>query len=217
MAPGGLIEVLGRAAATADGCGRDADDITVIAVSKTVGPDEILSAYATGQRDFGENRSNELASKAAELPDDVNWHFVGTLQSRKAKEVAPWATMIHSVDRPSLIDALARVESVPDLLLQINVAGEGRKHGASPSEAPSLIERGTAAGLRFVGLMLIPPLVEDPEQNRKWFAELREMRDRLSRDWPELRELSMGMTDDFEVAIEEGATLIRVGRAIFGG
>lgn len=215
MVTDGLNRVRNRVAGAAGRVGRSLDDITLVAVSKTVGPDEILAAYDAGHRDFGENRAHELAAKAAVLPGDINWHFVGSLQSRKAKEIAPVAAVLHSVDRASLLRAWAKTGSSARLLLQVNVAHEEQKHGAEPDAVASLLHLAAELGLVIGGLMLIPPLAADPQANRKWFQKLRDMRDELQSDWPPLTELSMGMTDDFEVAVEEGATLIRVGRAIF--
>ena len=215
MAAGGLNDVLGRAGGAAQRVGRAPSDVTVVAVSKTVGPDDILAAYKAGHRHFGENRSHELVAKAAALPDDIVWHFVGTLQSRKAKEVAPIAAVVHSVDRESLLAAFAKQPQHGRLLLQVNLAHEEQKHGADPVAVAAMLDEAARLGVTISGLMLMPPLASDPEENRQWFRELAAMRLRLVKEWPDLKELSMGMTDDFEVAIEEGATLIRVGRAIF--
>ena len=216
MATDGLTNVRKRAAAAAVRAGRSPDDVTIVAVSKTVGPAEIEAAYQAGHRDFGENRSHELAAKAPQLPDDIVWHFIGSLQSRKAKEVAPIADVVHSMDRESLLSAWARTGGSARLFLQVNLAGEQQKHGANPEGVAGLLERAQELEVPISGLMLMPPLVLDAEENRPWFCQLREMRDEMLPNWPQLTELSMGMTDDFEVAIEEGATLIRVGRAIFG-
>jgi len=216
MVADGLRRVQRRAAAAATRAGRDPAEIVLVAVSKTVGPAEIMEAYNMGHRDFGENRSHELAAKAQSLPDDINWHFVGTIQSRKAKEVAHYAAVVHSIDHESLLRAWAKTGSSADLLLQINLAGEAQKHGTEPAAASQMLTEAAALGLAFSGLMVFPPLAPDPESNRVWFRKLREMRGELQPEYPSLVDLSMGMTDDFEVAIEEGATLIRVGRAIFG-
>ncbi len=210
-----LNEVRRRMAVAAARAGRDPSAVTLVAVSKTVDPAEIAQAYDAGHRDFGENRAGELTAKAAVLPADIRWHFVGTLQSRKAKEIAPAATVVHSVDRLSLLRAWSRTNGSAQLLLQLNLAGEAQKHGADAAAAGEILTLADSLGLSISGLMLMPPQVEDPESNRVWFRELRRIRDQLRPDWPALNELSMGMTDDYEVAIEEGATLIRVGRAIF--
>ena len=217
MATNGLSAVRERIAAAAARSDRSVDEITLVAVSKTVGVAEIEAAYAAGHRDFGENRSHELAQKAARLPEDITWHFIGSLQSRKAKEVAPVAAMVHSIDRESLLRSWARTGSAAKLLLQINLAHEEQKHGADETEVVRLLDLAAELGLEFSGLMLMPPLVADAEENRPWFQRLRRIRDELQPAYPTITDLSMGMTDDFEVAIEEGATLIRVGRAIFGG
>jgi len=210
-----LNDVKQRVIAAAARSGRDPAEVTLVAVSKTVGPSEIAQAYDAGHRDFGENRSGDLTAKAAVLPGDINWHFVGSLQSRKAKEIAPYASMVHSVDRESLLRAWARTDGTARLLLQLNLAQEAQKHGADAAGASAILEVAASLGLAISGLMLMPPQVEDPEDNRLWFRRLYEIRRQLQPEWPGLVELSMGMTDDFEVAVEEGATLIRVGRAIF--
>jgi len=210
-----LKAVRARMDAAASAAGRPDDSVTLVAVSKTAGPEGILEAYRAGHRDFGENRSHELVAKAAVLPDDIRWHFVGALQSRKAKDIAPLASFVHSIDRPSLLRAWARSEGAAKVLLQLNLAGEEQKHGARVAELDGLLDLAAELGVDVAGLMLMPPLVADPEENRRWFHMLRTLRDARSGRWPRLVELSMGMTDDFEVAIGQGATLIRVGRAIF--
>jgi len=216
MATGGLSTVRERIAAAAARSDRCVDAVTLVAVSKTVGVAEIAEAYAAGHRDFGENRAHDLVQKAAQLPDDITWHFIGNLQSRKAKQVAPVAAMVHSIDRESLLRSWARTGSAARLLLQLNLAHEEQKHGADESDVARLLDLAAELGLDISGLMLMPPLVVDAEDNRPWFQRLRQIRDELQPAYPAITELSMGMTDDFEVAVEEGATLIRVGRAIFG-
>jgi pyridoxal phosphate enzyme (YggS family) len=196
--------------------GRDPESVTLVAVSKGRSVGEILAAYELGQRDFGENRAPELAAKAPQLPGDIRWHFIGTLQSRQAKTARPHTLLLHSLDRSRLVNSWASAAMVPPVLIQVNVAAEPQKHGVDPADAPALLEEAQDSGLRCLGLMCMPPQVTEPEHNRRWFAALRDLRDELAGDYPDLVELSMGMTDDFEVAIEEGATLIRVGRAIFG-
>lgn len=211
-----LNEIRARVAAAAADSGRDLSDVTLVAVSKGRPPTEILEAYRQGHRDFGENRAGELAAKAPELPDDIRWHFIGSLQTRQAKIARPHTYLLHSLDRPRLANAWIAAGEAPPALLQVNVAAEPQKHGAEPGTVEELLDRVAEAGVVCTGLMTIPPLAGKPEDNRKWFAALRELRDKLSGNNPGLTELSMGMTDDFEVAIKEGATLIRVGRAIFG-
>ena len=186
----------------------------------------IEAAVAAGQRDFGENRLEELwpkveAAQAADL--DVTWHFIGTIQSRKTEAaIGPWA-LIHSVDRAKIAQRLSRdavhAGQVLRVLLEVNVSGEESKHGFAPAEllaaAPELA---VLPGIRIEGLMTMAPLVDDSEAARPVFRALRELRDELSVRCPQIewRHLSMGMTNDFEVAIEEGATIVRVGSAIFG-
>lgn len=217
MAAGGLTHVLDRVAAAAERAGRRRDDVTVVAVSKGRSPERVMELYDAGHRHFGENRDDELVDKAARLPDDIVWHFVGSIQSRKARRIAAIATWVHSIDRVKLVHTFAALEesAVARYLVQVNVAGEERKHGVDPAAAGALVDAAVAAGLPVAGLMLIPPLPETPEASRRWFAELVALRDRIATARTPLDVLSMGMTDDYEVAIEEGATVVRVGRAIF--
>lgn len=206
--------------------GRDPSDVLLVAVSKTHPLAAIEAAVAAGQRHFGENRLEELwpkvqAAQAAGL--DIQWHMIGPIQSRKSREaVGPWA-LIHSVDRVKIAarlsrDAEAAGQTLP-VLLEVNVSGEESKHGFAPQElldaAPELAALG---GIRLEGLMTMAPFVDDPEAARPVFRGLRQLRDQLAAACPQAdwRHLSMGMTNDFEVAIEEGATIIRVGSAIFG-
>ncbi len=210
-----LSDVRSRMAAAAARAGRDIDEVTLVAVSKGHSAAAVMEAYDAGHRDFGENRAAELADKAPPLPSDIRWHFIGSLQTRQVKTAEPHSFLLHSMDRLRLANRWGSVSSPPPALIQVNVAGEEQKHGVAPEEASMLVEQATAAGVDCVGLMCIPPWVRDAEENRRWFVELRQLRDRIAADWPAVTNLSMGMTDDYEVAIEEGATLIRVGRAIF--
>lgn len=204
--------------------GRDPESITLVAVSKTVDRPTVDEAYALGLRTFGENRVQDALAKYADpLPPDAALHLIGQLQSNKARPAAGLFNLIESVDRPSLIDALDKVGGTADrpvpVLLQVNVAGETQKAGCSPDDAPALAARiQDATGLNLCGLMTIAPLVPDPEQARPVFAGLRALRDRLLATDPglDLSTLSMGMSNDFPVAIAEGATVVRIGRAIFG-
>ncbi|MDJ0960186.1 MAG: YggS family pyridoxal phosphate-dependent enzyme [Acidimicrobiia bacterium] len=212
-----LGEVRARVRAAALRSGREPDDVTLIAVSKAHSVDTILQAYDAGHRDFGENRAQELAEKAPQLPTDIRWHFVGSLQSRKAKQVRPVAAVLHSLDRESLVDVWARGEGPPPpALVQINLAREPQKGGALPEDAAPLVQYAIDRGVQVDGLMAIPPAPEVEEDSRRWFDELAALRRELAGRFPTLVELSMGMTDDFEVAIEAGSSMIRVGRAIFG-
>jgi pyridoxal phosphate enzyme (YggS family) len=217
MAAAGLTAVQGRIEAAAARSGRDSTDVVLVAVSKGRSRDQILEVYDAGHRDFGENRAEELAEKASSLPDDIVWHFIGSIQSRKTKLIVPHAHWIHSIDREKIATSVATLQgdNRPRCLIQVNVAGEEQKHGAGPDDAGGLIDVAVDAGLDVGGLMLIPPLPEVPEDSRRWYRSLVELRDALATPVTPLRTLSMGMTDDFEVAVEEGATVLRVGRAIF--
>ncbi|MCP4304611.1 MAG: YggS family pyridoxal phosphate-dependent enzyme [bacterium] len=210
-----LSEIRERVSAAAGRVGRRPSEVTLVAVSKGHPADAILEAYDAGQRDFGENRAAELAAKAPGLPQDIRWHFIGSLQTRQAKIARPHTHLLHSLDRVRLANSWVTEEGAPPVLLQVNVAGETQKHGAEPAQVEELLAHADEIGLACRGLMVIPPFAATPEDSRKWFAILSEIRDGLLATHPHLTDLSMGMTDDFEVAIEEGATIIRVGRAIF--
>ena len=196
----------------------------MIAVCKTFPREDVDAAYALGMRDFGENRVQEAQVKfATPLPADARLHLIGQLQSNKAKPAAALFDLIQSVDRASLIDALekeaAKLERPVPVLLQVNVAREPQKSGCAPEEAEALAGRLLASpAFALRGLMTIAPLVDDPELARPTFAGLRALRDRIAERHPaaDLRILSMGMSDDFRVAVAEGATHVRIGRAIFG-
>jgi len=212
-----LAEVRERAAAAATRVGRPVGDITLVAVSKGAGPELVRAAYAAGQRDFAENRASALASRWGELPGDTRWHFIGRLQGNKVRLVRPVACLLHSLDRADLAGYWAKGPGLPPpVLVQVNVAGEPGKAGVAPGEAEALVAAAAGLGLDVRGLMTIPPAGVSPEAARPHFRALARLRAELQARWPSLRELSMGMSDDFEVAIEEGATLLRVGRAIFG-
>jgi pyridoxal phosphate enzyme (YggS family) len=204
--------------------GSNPADITLVAVSKTKPLELVQAAYTMGVRDFGENRVQEALSKSADFhPADLHWHLIGHLQSNKASKVVGPFACIHSVDSLHLAQILdhhaqQQGKSV-SILLQVNIAGETSKEGMTPEETPELARQILALpGLRVEGLMTIAPLVADPEEVRPVFRSLRQLRDRLRDEAPgsTWSQLSMGMTDDYMVAIEEGATLVRVGRALFG-
>ncbi len=206
-----------RVASALEKAGRADDSVTLVAVSKTKTVEEIMTVYEEGHRDFGENRAQELAEKAPRLPSDINWHFVGHLQSNKARLVRGSVSLLHSMDRSSLAKAWLKGQGMPpQVLMQVNIDSEPQKSGVMPREAVGTLASLRSLGLDVVGLMAIPSIPETPEDNREAFAALRQLRDKLAADHPGLTELSMGMTDDFEVAIAEGASFIRVGRAIFG-
>ncbi len=206
----------------ADVVGRDPDDVTIVAVTKTVGIEDIRHALDAGIVDFGENRVQEFLGKYGLFPD-ARWHFIGSLQTNKVKDVVGRAWLIHSVDSCHLLREIDRRASqagvVQRVLLQVNVSGEASKHGFCTDELPdALIEASHCASVEVCGLMTMAPYGR-PEEVRWVFRDLKELRDSL-REMPlngvELDELSMGMTNDYRVAVEEGATIVRVGRAIFG-
>jgi hypothetical protein len=210
-------EVMERVIAAASRAGRSPDEVTVVAVSKTMSRRDILAVYEQGHRDFGENRAGELAVKAPELPDDIEWHFVGALQSNKARTVRGVVDLLHSMDRRSLGKAWMKGHGVPpSVLAQVNVGDEPQKSGVAAAEVGSALDWMVDMGLDVRGLMTIPPMPESPEDSRAHFERLRRIRDEVSAIHPSVVELSMGMSDDFEVAIAEDASIIRVGRAIFG-
>jgi len=211
-----------QVADAADAVGRDPADVVIVAVTKTVGIDEIGKAVAAGIRDFGENRVQEFLGKYGLFPD-VRWHFIGSLQTNKVKDVVGRAHLIHSVDSQRLVEEIEhradQAGLVQSVLLQVNVSGESSKHGFAPTEVRDvLIDTSTMAHVQVEGLMTMAPYGR-PEEARWVFRELKELRDSL-REMPlngvELDELSMGMTNDFRVAVEEGSTIVRVGRALFG-
>jgi pyridoxal phosphate enzyme (YggS family) len=225
-----IATVQARIASATQRAGRDPAEITLVAVSKMHPAEVVVAACQAGLRVFGENRVEEAALKAATVAAFLNapssaieWHMIGHLQSRKADEVLPWANTVHSVDSVKLAGRLSRACQAADrelsILLEVNVTGEASKYGLTPAELPAAAEAIAALpGLRVQGLMTMAPIVPDPEQARPVFAGLRRLRDELARCFPtfDWHHLSMGMTDDFEVAIEEGATMVRIGRAIFG-
>ena len=220
-----LQSVTSRIGAAARRAGRDPSDVQLIAVSKTFGADHVRAAWAAGQRDFGENKVQEALQKIGETADmEIRWHLIGHLQSNKAKKAAAPFACIHSVDSVDLLqklDAAAHDQGAsPEVLLQVDLAGEATKFGAGAGEARRILDAALAArAVRLTGLMLVPPWNEDQEQTRPWFVRLRELRDAWLSEGVRpgaLRHLSMGMSHDFEAAIEEGATLVRVGTAIFG-
>jgi pyridoxal phosphate enzyme (YggS family) len=222
--PARIESVLNRIADAARAAGRRPEDIVLVAVSKTVPRAAVDDALALGLRHFGENRVQDAARKFADpLPDGAQLHLIGQLQSNKARPAADLFDVVESVDRPSLIEALEgaaerRGMALP-VLLQVNVAREPQKAGCDPDEASALMSRLVQSPwLTPQGLMTMAPLVDDPEDVRPVFAGLRTLRHELQRRFPttDLRALSMGMSNDFRVAIEEGATSVRIGRAIFG-
>ena len=220
-----LADVRDRIARAAGRVGRDPATVRLVAISKTFSADHVREAADCGQIDFGENKLQEALEKmdrTADLP--IRWHLVGHLQSNKAKKAGARFDVVHSVDQATIAarldeGATGAGRSI-ELLAQVDLAGEPSKHGVHADDLPALFQATASLGAaRFVGLMLLPPVVDDPERARPFFRAARTLRDELVARGvgkPMLGELSMGMSHDFEVAVEEGATLIRVGTAIFG-
>ncbi|MGE0444887.1 MAG: YggS family pyridoxal phosphate-dependent enzyme [Vicinamibacterales bacterium] len=220
-----LAGIRARIDAAARSAGRDPSSVRLVAVSKTFPLDAVREAYAAGQRDFGENRVQEALQKISASSDlEIRWHLLGHLQTNKARKAGAAFAMVQSVDNVELLrkldQAAADAGAAPDLLIQVDLAGEATKHGAPPGEVPRLLDAAAVCrAARVTGLMTLPPVPEAPEDARPWFRRLRDLRDGwLASGVPPamLRELSMGMSGDFEVAIQEGATIVRVGTAIFG-
>jgi pyridoxal phosphate enzyme (YggS family) len=208
--------VQARIAAACERVARPSDAVTLIAVSKTRSVPDIEAAHLGGVRDFGENRVQEALPKIDALREhatDATWHLIGNLQRNKVGAAISRFDILHTVDSERLAEAISgRAEAPIRVLIEVNVAGEASKHGVAPEDVSALAGRmARMPNIELLGLMTVAPRADDPEDIRPVFRKLREIRDGLG-----LRELSMGMTDDFEVAIEEGATMVRVGRAIFG-
>jgi hypothetical protein len=222
-----LLEVRRRIAEAARRAGRSPDAITLVAVSKTFPIEAVREAWAAGQRDFGENKVQEGLQKIGATADmKIRWHLIGHLQSNKANRAATAFACIQSVDSTALVDKLDRAAAAasppasPEILVQVDLAGEATKFGATEADALTCVRAASSArALRLAGLMLLPPWSEDPEATRPWFVRLRKLRDGMIDEGipaSALRHLSMGMSHDYEAAIEEGATIVRVGTAIFG-
>lgn len=220
-----LVDVRERIARAAARAGRDPSQIRLIAISKTFAADAVRVVAADGQIDFGENKLQEAQQKRLELADlPIRWHLVGHLQSNKARKAAAEFDVIHSIDSVQLLhrvdEAAAAANRRLDLLIQADLAREPTKHGAREEELLPIFEAARrASAVKVVGLMLLPPAVDDPESARPWFRRLRTLRDSLksqSISADMLKEMSMGMSHDYEIAVEEGATFVRVGTAIFG-
>jgi PLP dependent protein len=215
-----LVMVQARIGAAAYKVRRDASSIRLVLAGKTQPSEAIRAAWEAGARDFGENYVQEAIAKRVELADltDIRWHLIGHLQTNKAKTAAGAFALIHSVDSVRLVEALARAQPSPHLhaLIEVNLGAEASKTGVAPDGVAAILDAARGK-IEVDGLMTIPPPARRPEEARPYFARLREMRDRLAtQSGYALSELSMGMTDDFEVAIEEGATIVRIGRAVFG-
>jgi len=219
-----LASVEERIRAACERSGRSREDVTLVAVSKTNPVERILEAYEAGVRDFGENKVKEMLGKEPQLPEDIRWHLIGHLQTNKVKSVLGKTVLIHSIDSLKLLDTIdfesRKKNMVSEGLLEVNVAGEESKFGFLPEELIPLLGRlKQYKNLKIRGLMTVAPMVEDPEENRAVFRKLHQLSiDIKSKnvDNVTMNVLSMGMSGDYEVAVEEGATLIRVGTGIFG-
>ena len=230
-----IESIRGRISAAAGRSGRKAEDILLVAVSKTRSPEEILVALKAGAAHLGENKAQEMESKfgaveelarEAEISTKVKWHMIGHLQRNKVKYIIKKADLIHSVDSLRLAEEIenrsALAGMTTDILVQVNIAGEESKSGVAPDEAAGLVNSILigCAHIRVCGLMTVAPAAEDPEEVRGDFRRMKDIYDKIQREGPHERKdfkwLSMGMTGDFEVAIEEGANLVRVGTGIFG-
>lgn len=214
-------QVMDRVSATLADCGRPLDAVTVVVVSKGRSVAEIESLYQLGHRDFGENRAQEITWKNAELDPairrELRWHFVGPLQTNKVRLVRPLVRVLHSLDRVDLARAWMKGPgSPPPALLQVNVGREPQKHGVLPESAEETLVEMEGLGVTVIGLMTIPAIGRNEAETIGQYEELASLARQLRGDRPNLTELSMGMSDDFELAIRTGATMIRVGRAIFG-
>lgn len=212
--------------------GRASSDVRLVAVSKTYPAEAVIEAMETGQRLFGENRVQEARDKAPLVAKEAEWHLIGSLQKNKAKYIPGLFTMVHSVDSYDLAEALSRAmgkaidqekelsSPLLDILIQVNLAGEEQKGGVKGAEVAELVRKIAALPhIKIKGLMIIPPYAANPEESRGYYKDLKALRDDIvAQNIPnvEMTELSMGMSGDYEVAVEEGATLVRVGSAIFG-
>jgi pyridoxal phosphate enzyme (YggS family) len=219
-----LARVRERLTRAAERAGRTDKDITLIAVSKTFDPATVQQAVLAGASDLGENRVQEALAKVPMISGNIRWHLIGHLQSNKARQAVETFDVIHTIDSRQLTERLDRLAGEtgrrPMVMLQVDLAHEPTKSGADENELPAIVEAlDTAQNLDFRGLMTIPPFFDSPEQTRPYFRRLRDILESLNRGRrpdQKLTELSMGMSHDFEAAIEEGATMVRVGTAIFG-
>ena len=209
---------------TALAADRNPDSIRLVAVSKYQAPEKIAAAYEWGHRDFGENYAQELRDKAKVLRGGIRWHFIGPLQENKVRYVVGTASLIHAVDREKILRAIdaraARLGIVQDVLLEVNIGRDPAKHGLDPADVPAFLElfRDTPH-TRCLGLMTIPPVEDDSERTRAHFRNMHNLMESLKKIESGnvlMQELSMGMTGDFRIAIEEGATIVRIGTALFG-
>jgi len=218
-----LKELKARVSEVCLRAGRSAEEVQTVLVTKQVKPDRIQEAYQLGERDFGESRVQEWETKSAQLPGDIRWHLIGHLQTNKVKQVVGKAALIHSCDRMDLAEAIQKeadkLGQTVSVLLQVNTTGEITKQGFFPEEMRNAVsEIKKLNRIQILGLMTIGPLTENQDEIRKSFKSLRQLREKLKTEFKTIdwRYLSMGMSNDFEIAVEEGANLLRIGTAVFG-
>jgi len=219
-----LVQVHERIRKACENAGRSPDEVTLIAVGKTKPAELLMEAYDAGERAFGENKVQEILDKECRMPSDVRWHMIGHLQRNKVRQVIDKVELIHSVDSVRLSETIeaeaAKKDLMVPILIEVNIGGEESKYGVSPDEVLSMIrEISKMPHIRIRGLMTIAPFTEVPEENRGLFSEMRKLRDRIRESGipnVEMDILSMGMTNDYETAIEEGSTMVRIGTGIFG-
>lgn len=216
-----IKNVQNRIKKAAEKVGRDAKDIKLVTVTKTVDVNRIKEAIESGLSIFGENRVQEALPKLKEIEKEVSWHFIGHLQTNKVKHAVQLFDMIQSIDSTALAEELnkqaAKINKIQDALIEVKLSEEETKHGVPKNELMELLESTRdMKNLNILGLMTIPPFFDDAEKTRPYFRRLRELRDDAGKRGFKLPELSMGMSHDFEIAIEEGATMVRIGTAIFG-
>lgn len=219
-----IAQIIEKIRRTAVSCGRDPETVRLVAVTKTVPPEVIRQAMNAGLKIFGESYIQEASAKIEAINDkNVSWHFIGHLQSNKAKVAVRYFNLIHSVDSLNLAEALNRqaegIHKIQNILVQVNISGEPTKSGTAAEEAIALVNAiRWMENLSVKGLMTIPPFFDQPEKARPYFKALADLKNQIKNESPDndINELSMGMSGDFEVAIEEGATLVRIGTAIFG-
>ncbi len=217
-------KILEIASKSAEKSGRKLDEIIILGASKTQPVEKLMEAYKAGLRYFGENRVQEGIEKIEKLKDfsDINWHLIGGLQTNKAKYAVKYFELIHSLDRESLADELdkraKKINKIQEVLIEVNIGEEDTKYGVHPDKLEKLFEYTLEKeNLKILGLMCIPPYSENKEDSRQYFAKLRELKEKLeSKFKTNLPHLSMGMSNDFDIAIEEGATIVRIGTLLFG-
>lgn len=216
--PESLAAIQNRIRSACQRAGRAEHDVRLVAVTKRIDPDRIQAALELGISDFGENYLQEATTKIEALPQTIHWHMIGHIQSNKAKLVPGLFEYVHSIDRLEILKALDRQGKALKVLFEVNLSAEATKHGSTEDALKSMLEHvAELHHLKPVGLMTMPPFVDDPEEVRPYFTQLRNLLDNCNREFGlSMRELSMGMSQDFEVAIEEGATMVRIGAALFG-